>query len=50
MHVPIVGAPFVPPVSVDSVGQAAVSFVLGEDVPSREGVMDAWQIREMDKR
>lgn len=41
-RVPIVGAVFVPPVSVDSVGKAAASAVLDSTVPP--GPMDVWTI------
>lgn len=41
-NVPIIGAGFVPPVSVEAVAKAAVSAVLDPSVPP--GVMDVWQI------
>jgi hypothetical protein len=40
--IPIVGAAFVPPVSVESVGKAAAAAALDLSVPA--GVMDVWQI------
>lgn len=40
--VPIVGAAFVPPTSVDTVGKAAASAVLDLAIPP--GVMDVWAI------
>ena len=40
--IPIVGAAFVPPVSVDTVGRAAASAVLDNEVPA--GPMDVWAI------
>ena len=41
---PIVGALFVPPVSVDAVGKAAASAVL--DPAVSPGVMDVWEIQK----
>lgn len=41
---PIVGAAFVPPVSVDTVGMAAASAVLDDDVTP--GIMDVWEIQK----
>ena len=41
---PIVGAAFVPPVSVDAVGKAAAMSVLDPSVPA--GVMDVWDIQK----
>lgn len=40
--IPILGAAFVPPVSVDSVGKAAAAAVLDQEVPA--GSMDVWTI------
>lgn len=42
--VPIVGAAFVPPVSVDAVGKAAASAVLDPTIPP--GIMDVWEIQK----
>lgn len=41
---PIVGAGFVPPVSVEAVGRAAVAAATDPDVPP--GVMDVWTIQQ----
>lgn len=41
---PIIGAMFVPPVSVDAVGKAAASAVLDPSVPP--GIMDVWEIQK----
>ncbi|KAL4419607.1 hypothetical protein ABPG77_001661 [Micractinium sp. CCAP 211/92] len=43
-NIPIVGAAFVPPVSVDAVARAAVSAVLDPAVPP--GVMSVWDIQK----
>lgn len=40
--IPIIGAAFVPPTSVDTVGKAAAHAVLDDDVPA--GVMDVWEM------
>lgn len=39
---PLVGAGFVPPVSVEAVGRAAVTAATDSAVPA--GLMDVWQI------
>ncbi|PSC68148.1 NAD dependent epimerase dehydratase family [Micractinium conductrix] len=41
-NIPIVGAGFVPPVSVEAVGKAAASAALDPSIPP--GTMDVWQI------
>jgi hypothetical protein len=43
-NIPIVGAAFVPPVSVDAVGKAAATAVLDPSVPP--GVMDVFAIQK----
>ena len=43
-NIPIIGAAFGPPVSVDTVGKAAASAVLDDQVPA--GVMDVWDIKK----
>jgi hypothetical protein len=40
--IPIIGAAFVPPTSVATLGKAAASAVLDDDVPA--GIMDVWAI------
>ena len=40
--VPILGAAFVPPISVDSLGKAAAHSVLDPSVPP--GIMDVWDM------
>jgi nucleoside-diphosphate-sugar epimerase len=40
--IPIIGAAFVPPTSVDTVGKAAAHAVLDDDLPG--GVMDVWSM------
>jgi nucleoside-diphosphate-sugar epimerase len=42
--IPIIGAAFVPPTSVDTVGKAAAHAVLDDDVPA--GVMDVWAMAQ----
>ncbi|KAI8106752.1 hypothetical protein M9434_001406 [Picochlorum sp. BPE23] len=41
---PIIGAAFVPPVSVDAVSKAAVTAVVDPQVPA--GIMDVWDIQK----
>lgn len=41
-NIPIIGAAFVPPVSVQSVGKAAASAILDSSI--KAGIMDVWEI------
>jgi hypothetical protein len=42
--IPIIGAAFVPPVSVQSVGKAAATAVLDSSI--KAGIMDVWEINK----
>lgn len=46
--VPIAGAAFVPPISVQAVAKAAVAAATDPSVPG--GIMDIWQLQEYENQ
>jgi hypothetical protein len=46
--VPLVGAGFVPPISVDAVARAAVTAATDPAVPA--GIMDVWQLQSYENK
>lgn len=45
--IPLAGAAFVPPISVQAVAKAAVAAATDSSVPG--GIMDVWQLQEFEK-